>query len=418
MIVAPDRERAARLAAVKACEVASLGGLDRGALQLLGLDPERLEGAAATIHRAAVARALAGVRTTPTKRNPNGVSRGALIRRCSRQHAVKVGSSFDVEPICCRQRPCPCCARARARRNASAVDKAVRARRAMTHASFLFATLTQVKRPRWEESPREAVHRLHVAWRELTNSKTATGREFHRLFAGGLRTTETTWSPKDAEREHGGHVTFDGYHAHLHVLIEVREGIDRGEASGWLQRAWLELCPGTRAGAQVVRPARFGELSEHRNEEKKSDVHQLSKYVSKPLEDVAEHPHILRELFSGIHGVRLLAAFGEWHGRAGVRPSWRMLGGDVEPSDGPPAPRWVGPTIGKLLDYTTSHPEGTTDRVAFVGRTPDDEVMVSASEAWSIIQQVVRERGVMAPVTTWKPRRARDRGGSRVLRSG
>lgn len=396
--------------------MAPLGGLDRGALQLLGLDVERLEGAAATKHRAAVARALAGVRTTATKRNPDGVSRGALIRRCSRQHAVKVGASFDVEPICCRQRPCPCCARARARRNASAVDKAARHRRASLGASFLFATLTQVKRARWDESPREAVHRLHRAWRELTNSKTATGREFHRLFAGGLRTTETTWSPKDAVREHGGRVTFDGYHAHLHVLIEVRRGVDRAEASGWLQREWVALCPGSSPAAQEVRPAKFADL-DILDDKKKSDVHQLCKYVSKPLEDVAEEPHILRELFSGIHGVRLLAAFGEWHGRAGVRPSWRMLGEEVEPSDGPPAPRWVGPTIGKLLDYTTSHPEGTTDRVAFVGRKPGDEVMVSASEAWSIIEQVVRERGAPA-VTTWKPRRARDRGGSaRVLRS-
>lgn len=416
MLVAPERARSARVDAVRACEVAPLGGLDRGALQLLGLDPARLDGAAATTHRAAVAFALAGVRTTATKRNPDGVSRGALIRRCSRQHAVKVGASFDVEPICCRQRPCPCCARARARRNASAVDKAVRHRRSVLSSTFLFATLTQVKRPRWEESPREAVHRLHRAWRELTNSKTSTGREFHRLFAGGLRTTETTWSPRDAEREHGGKVTFDGYHAHLHILIEVRAGVHRGDAAAWLQRAWMSFCPGSSPIAQVVRPAKFGDLEEYETDA--SDVHQLCKYVSKPLEDVADAPHILRELFSGIHGVRLLAAFGEWHGRAGVRPGWRALGEDVEPSDGPPSPRWVGPSIGKLLDYATSHPEGTTDRVAFVGRRPEDEVMVSASEAWTIIEQVVRERGVVAPVTTWKPRRARDRGGSRVVRSG
>ena len=82
-----------------------------------------------------------------------------------------------------------------------------------------------------------------------------------------------------------------------------------------------------------------------------------------------------------------------------------MLGEDVEPSDGPPSPRWVGPTIGKLLDYATSHPEGTTDRVSFVGRKPEDEVMVSAGEAWKIIEQVVRERGAPPPVTVWRPPR-------------
>lgn len=269
----------------------------------------------------------------------------------------------------------------------------MRHRRSVLASSFLFATLTQVKRHRAHESPREAVHRLHQSWRELTNSKSATGREFHRLFAGGLRTTETTWSPQGAEREHGGRVTFDGYHAHLHILVEVRDGIDRAEAAGWLQREWMRLTPGADPIAQVVRPAR------------EEDTQQLCKYVSKPLEDVAEHPHILRELFSGIHGVRLLAAFGEWQGKAGVRLGWRLLGEEVEASDGPPAPRWVGPTIGRLMEYTTTRPEGTTDRMPFVGRKPGDEVMVSASEAWNIIAEVVRERGEPLPVTTWRPPR-------------
>jgi len=384
-------------------EVAPLGSLDRTALQFLRVDVSRLEGAAATTHRRAVAAALAGVRTSSTKKNPHGVSRGALIRRCSRQHAVKVGASFDVEPLCCRQRPCPCCSRARARRNALAVDKAVRARRALTSAAFLFATLTQVKHPSWEESPRQAVHRLHSSWRELTNSKTATGREFHRLFAGGLRTTETTWSPKGASREHGGFVAYDGYHAHLHLIIEVRRGVDSAEAAGWIQREWMRIA-GSEPQGQVVRPARFSELDDLTSDEK-SDAHQLCKYVSKPLEDVSDKPAILRALFSGIHGVRLLAAFGEWQGRAGVRLGWRELGEERDPSEGPPEPRWMGPTIGKLMDYAQHHPEGTTDRVAFVGRRPDDEVMVSCSEAWAVIQAVVAERNEPVRAVVWRPKR-------------
>lgn len=268
----------------------------------------------------------------------------------------------------------------------------------------MFATLTQVKRPRWEENPREAVHRLHRAWRELTNSKTATGRAFHRLFSGGLRSTETTWSPKDAEREHGGRVRFDGYHAHLHVIIEVRRGVDRAEAAGWLQREWLRLCPGSDAIAQVVRPANFADLDACVDARNKDDAHQLCKYVSKPLEDVAERPAILRELFSAIHGVRLLAAFGEWNAKKGERIGWREMGGEEDKDDGPPAPRWVGPTIGRVMLYASerTRPLGTTDRLAFVGRTPDDEVMVSAAEAWSLIEAAVHQRGVPV-VARWRP---------------
>lgn len=364
----------------QACAVAPASSPSSLAVRELGLDARRLEAAAATPLRAGVAAALAGVRTKPTERHPDGISRGTLVRHCGKLHAVLVGGAYDIEPACCRQRPCPSCARKRARDNAADLTRAMQHRRAVAEAMFLFATLTQPKRPRHEETPREAVDRIVRVWQRITNSKTATGREFRRRFEGGLRTTETTFAARGEQREHGGAVEFSGYHAHLHVLLEVRAGIDRGEAAGWLQDTWLTHCDGARAGAQCVRPAST------------DDAGQLCKYVTKPLENAAGRPAILRELFGALHGVRLLQAFGSWMGRDGVRVGWRELGDDEPDDDAPQGPRYVGPELGELWSWRHARPEGTTDSVVFRGHAPGDELVVSAAEAWEAIDRAVSAR--------------------------
>lgn len=365
----------------QACAVAPTGSPSSLAVRELGIDAHRLEAAAATALRSGVAYALAGVRTRPTERHPDGISRGALLRHCGKLHAVLQGGAFDVDPSCCRQRPCPSCARARARQNAADLTRAMQHRRAVAEAMFLFATLTQPKRPRFEETPREAVHRIVRVWQSITNSKTATGREFRRLFEGGLRTTETTYAARGDEREHGGEVAFSGYHAHLHVLLEVRAGIDRGEAAGWLQREWLAHCDGARASAQCVRPASH------------EDAAQLCKYVTKPLENAAGRPAILRELFGALHGIRLLQAFGTWMGsEARGRVGWRELGDEDTDDDAPKGTRYVGPELGELWSWRHTRPEGTTDSVVFRGYVPGDELVVSAAEAWGAIERAVSAR--------------------------
>lgn len=360
--------------------VAPRGSYSRGALRELGVDIESVEGAAATPLRAAVASALAGIRTRPTPNNPEGVSRGVLIGACSRRHAFKVGDAFILEPKCCRQRACPACARARARQNAADLVRSIQHRRkAAASSMFLFATFTQPKRPRREETPFEATRRIVLAFRRISNPNTVTGREFRRLFKGGLRTTEVTYSAAgDHQRNGGGAVAFSGYHAHLHCMIEVREGIVRSEAAGWLLRAWLAEVEGAAAGAQCIRAA---------NE---ADAHELCKYVTKPLEDSRDKPAILRELFGALHGVRLLQAFGEWMGREGVRVGWRELGADEQP---PSAPRYRGPEIGDLRRIVYEQEQGrVTGRVPFVGYTPGDEQLVYADEAWTAIAAAVRAR--------------------------
>lgn len=244
--------------------------------------------------------------------------------------------------------------------------------------AFLFATLTQVKYPAWNEDARSAVQRLYHSWRLLVNGRHFRAG-FRERFAGGLRSVETTWSPAGAEREHGGTVAFDGFHAHLHVMLEVREGVDAAEAAGWLQRAWVSCSPDADAAAQVVRRARF------------DDAHQLVKYVTKPLEDYSETPDVVRALFAGLHGLRLLQAFGSWVARDG-EPGWRPK---LEREQSP-APR-RGPEVGELLRVVSRPIEGSTGRVAFQGVECSDVVWVDAGQAWAAVEAAFRARIAARP---------------------
>jgi hypothetical protein len=259
------------------------------------------------------------------------------------------------------------------------VIAAVDARRIAAQSMFVFATLTQKKRARWIEGPRAAVSRISETWSSLTNTRRAIGRWFHAIFRGGLRSTETTFAKKgDKHFRGGGRVKVSGYHAHLHVLLEVREGIDLGEAIAWLRAAWLMLSPESEAVSQVIRKMC------------PDDAQQLCKYVTKPLEDNASRPAVLRELFAGLHGLRLLQAFGEWQAKAGVREGWRASVDEENPDAG--QPRYEGPEIGDLMRVATRRIEGTTGRVLFVGVHLGDERRISAELAWAMIGRAVADR--------------------------
>jgi hypothetical protein len=323
------------------------------------------------------------VRTRETEHNPHGVDRSTLLRACGRQHAVQLGDTFTAEPQNCRQRVCPSCARHRARENAEclarALDKRIVAQVGGVH--FLFATLTQPKRSRRDESAREALQRMQHHWRALANDR-HTRDDFHRYFAGGLRTTETTFSSAgDEQRNGGGAVAFSGFHVHLHVLLEVRKGVRAGDAAAWLLASWLALVEGARASAQCIRPAHA------------SDAAELCKYVTKPIEDCCDKPAVLRELFGALHGVRLLQPFGEWCGR-GDRKGWRELGAPDEQPE--PRGHWRrGPEIGALLRRVRKPVEGATTAVYFRGHDPNDEVKVNAAEAWELIETAFRRRATL-----------------------
>lgn len=359
------------LASSRDCAVAPPGSWTALAVSLVGEDWDRLESAHATVLRSPIARALAGVRTTPTKRNPDGVSRGALIRACGRHYATMRGVDIGVEPRQCRQRPCPACARARARDNAADLEAAMRTRAGVP---FLFATLTQRKLSARDEDARGAVERLYAAWRRVANSR-STRDDFRSMFEGGLRSVETTWSPMGSNREHGGVVEYDGFHAHLHVMLEVREGVEPALAAAWLVGAWCDASEGASVGAQVVRRARF------------EDAHQLAKYITKPLEENSGDAGIVRALFAGLHGLRLLQAFGSWVARDG-RPGWRVKRGDIGPRLVPRR----GPEFGELLRVVSRPIEGSTGRVAFTAPDGADVVWVDANEAWSAVEAAFRRR--------------------------
>lgn len=359
------------------------------------MDHAREESIACTDLRAAVARGISGKRTRATVKHPTGLDRGMLILACGRKYAFMRGAEIDLCPRLCRQRPCPRCARVRASQNARDVEAAMRSRHARRDGvTFVFATLTQPKRPVAEEGARDAVHRIMQAWARVTHANYATGREFRKIFAGGLRSTETTYSAAGDEQRHGAVVSFDGYHAHLHVLLEVREGVSRADACRWIMREWLAECDGATYAAQCVRAARF------------EDAAELCKYVTKPLEDVGGQPRIVAALFEALHGLRLLAAFGEWTAKAGERLGWRSLGNEIMEDDTPPPPLRRGPEVGDLLRMVSNPIEGSTGRVPFVGADRTDVAWVSGQEAWACIEAAVAvrragEQRSRDPARTW-----------------
>lgn len=247
---------------------------------------------------------------------------------------------------------------------------------------FLFATLTQPKM--YGESARDAVHRLYVSWRRLSNS-TATRADFREMFSGGLRTTETTWAPAGMQREHGGRVDFDGFHAHLHIMIEVKPGVRPGDAAAWLTNAWLDASPGSRHAAQLVRRARF------------DDAHQLAKYVTKPLEEHRGDASVVRALFEGLHGLRLLQAFGSWVAKDGA-PGWRAWAYDNDDdADEVHEPALRGPEVGELLRVVSRPIEGTTHRVGFSAPSAGRVVWVDAETAWRAVEDAFRARIAARP---------------------
>lgn len=277
--------------------VAPPGSADAFALRMLGVDTDGLEQRAHTnLRRKAVAWA-AGLLT------PGGTDRGRRIAGCG-QVRPAMGAESGQIGLCqlrCRDRACPSCQRARSRQLGHRLRAAVQHRQQQApDARLLFVTLTLPKVPLRECGATSAVARTMAAWQALSKSNTKRGRAFRERFAGGVRTVEVTFSARGDV--HGEHVVeYDGYHVHLHILVELADGTDGEEAVAWLLGEWCgAVVPGAREEAQKV-----VDLDMQR-------VGQLTKYVTKPLEDAASRPHIARELFAALHGRRLIHGFGSW----------------------------------------------------------------------------------------------------------
>ena len=205
---------------------------------------------------------------------------------------------------------------------------------------FIFATFTQPKKVHAEERAAPSLNRLLKSFRRMTNAKYATGREFHTYFVGGLRACETVWSARGNRTKDNTVVAFDGWHSHIHAILEVRPpaAIDvqrYGEEVAWHRRMenararavgmWLEVCEGAKMQSQKML-----DCDVHR-------VAQITKYLTKPFELRAGEA---RELFLAMKGRRVIEGFGEWR-------QWRQV---ELPEDPRPPVELGGETFAELVD--------------------------------------------------------------------
>ena len=123
--------------------------------------------------------------------------------------------------------------------------------------ALYFATLTHPKLAHDKESAGAAVSRLLAEWRKLTNR-----RGFRRHVAGYVRAVEVTWSRSSGTA---------GWHAHLHIVIELNHKTSQWDAWHYLRSNWCDITGGSENAQD------WQYLSA-------VSVHQLAKYITKPFQ--------------------------------------------------------------------------------------------------------------------------------------
>lgn len=182
----------------------------------------------------------------------------------------------------CRDRACPGCARRRANELRHQLRAHLSERRTTPGRGWLaFVTLTHPKRSLRTEGPGAATTRLLDEWRKLTNR-----RAFKTAVLGYVRAVEVTYSKRG----------FPGWHAHIHVVLEIHAEIERVRIEQVIRRMWCSIVGGDEKAQNWQR------LSHDR-------LGQVVKYVTKPFE-LPEH--LAPTFFDEMKGRRLISAGGTW----------------------------------------------------------------------------------------------------------
>lgn len=225
-----------------------------------------------------------------------------------------------VMPRSCRDRGCPRCMASRAVSLGNAIAAAA-AHREGAGAKLLFVTLTQPKAHAADEDASGALDRMLAAWGRLT--RTSSGRKNYVLrdmMRGGLRSIECVWSGRGRQTVWEGRVThtvkYSGWHAHLHCIFELEEGVTVEDFSDELRGTWEDVCPGANASLCVNIQPLAGDA-----------VRQCAKYCTKPFELPGTRA---RELFRAVESRHMVYGWGEWLGWSSwVEPEPNPLAGAV-----------------------------------------------------------------------------------------
>jgi hypothetical protein len=178
---------------------------------------------------------------------------------------------------------------------------------------LFFVTLTIPKPHGYDPTP--AIDEVLAHWRWRTNIREPGGEAWTMVVAGAVRSLEVTWSPKGARRKDGSLVPYDGWHAHLHLLVELRKQASEHELRA-LVSEWIDLVRGDERANDVQRIASGAD----------KPVGELCKYVAKPLSQDMK-PDLGRSLAKALHRRRMQVGVGSWK-------TWRRWAEDhVEPSE-------------------------------------------------------------------------------------
>lgn len=236
----------------------------------------------------------------------SGRNRGVAIATCGRPAAAYAADgAAGLVCLRCRDRACPPC---QARRASELAERMVRMRSSF-QGRWVFVTLTKRKMPARAEDADAAVSKVLDAWREVFNLKYASGRYIAALCEGGIRALEVTARARGEKNADGTSVRFFGWHAHLHALVRLREGVTLDDLREAVTSEWCRVVDADPR-MQVFKVA-DDNLTRY-----------ICKYVVKPLGKKIGRGQG-RELFGAIHGRRMLEGFGLFR-------SWKLYAPAVE----------------------------------------------------------------------------------------
>lgn len=245
-------------------------------------------------------RALSWVNGLVSKR---GRDRGASIFLCGQLFpALLPDGKVVIMARPCRDRACPRCMHARSVRIGTALTDACKYR-TDRGARLLFVTLTQPKKHAKDESAAGALDRVLDSWGRLTRTSSAKNNYVLRdMTCGGMRSIECVWSPRGKEHVRDGRVIhrvkFSGWHAHLHCIFEMYEGVTVEDFTDELRGTWAWACPGSVPRLCV----NVQELDGAR-------VSQCAKYCTKPFELPDERA---LQLFRAVESRHMMYGWGDW----------------------------------------------------------------------------------------------------------
>ena len=185
----------------------------------------------------------------------------------------------------CKSKHCPRCARKRS------VSLGMRWGGRTTGLGGFFGLQTWTRRTVEGEGLAEAHAAVWSVWRHI-HTVPRLRAEWRALFVGGITARHETKNRL-------------GWHVHLHLVVHVRDGIDKKTAGAWLSAVWREACA-SKGWIANKKAQDFKRLH--------GTAFDVVRYAAGYVAGSAGDLRNLREKLRALHGVRQYSTWGAWHG--------------------------------------------------------------------------------------------------------